>query len=80
MGAPPLGTLQGTFLGAPQAPHRLPPAAAVNYHRNRWQLKMRRSYTWRSVCIPETTELTEGFLAQKCVFSLLNSLVHMAAL
>ena len=57
-------TLQGTPLGTllrrpPLAPwrHRLPPAAAVNYHRNGWQLKMRRSYTRWCVCIPETTEL-----------------------
>ena len=74
MGAPPLGTPLGTPLR-----HCLPPGAAVNYRRNRWQLKMRRSYTWRCVCIPQTTYLTEGFLAQKCVFSLPNSLVRIAA-
>ena len=38
---------------APPLGYRFPPAGAVNYHRNQCQLKMRRSYTWGRVCIPE---------------------------
>ena len=60
---------------APPLGYRFPPAAAVNYHRNQCQLKMRRSYTWGRVCIPEInhTDLLGKFSCSE-VFSLLHSL------